>query len=87
VDRLRRQPADVDLVVTDLNMPEMSGLELRQLAHAIRPELPVIVGSGNLPDDDLTRSDGGPAFRKQYLVEELLPLVAQQLQAARPPDR
>ena len=84
LDRLRDPAADVDLVLTDLNMPEMSGLELRQRAHALRPGLPVIVSSGNLPDEEAAGNDGGPAFRKQYLVEELLPLVAQQLQAARP---
>ena len=83
--QLRRQPDDVDLLVSDLNMPDISGLELRQLVHAVRPELPVIIGSGNLPDPDAEGSapHAGPTFRKQYLVEELLPLVARQL-AARP---
>lgn len=85
LDRLRAGGADVDLVVTDLNMPEMSGLELRRQVRALWPGLPVIVSSGNLPDDETARADSGPAFRKQYLVEELLPLVAQQLQAAHPP--
>jgi two-component system cell cycle sensor histidine kinase/response regulator CckA len=79
--QLRRQPGEVDLLVTDLNMPEMSGLELRQLVRAVRPRLPVIISSGNLPDPETEGSapEDGPTFRKQYLVEELLPLVAQQL--------
>ena len=79
--QLRRRPGDVDLLVTDLNRPDMSGRELRQLARAVRPELPVIISSGNLPDPETEGSahEDGPTFRKQYLVEELLPLVAQQL--------
>jgi len=83
LERLRRDPGDVDLLVTDLNMPELSGLELRQLARAIRPELPVIISSGNLPDADGDAAEGGPALRKQYLVEELLLVVAQELQGLR----
>ena len=38
--------AAFDLVITDLTMPEMSGLELAKQIHAIRPELPVILVSG-----------------------------------------
>jgi PAS domain S-box-containing protein len=42
----RAAPADYDLVVTDLTMPGMTGIELaRQLLH-IRPELPVILMTG-----------------------------------------
>src|ERR1700712_1460484 len=33
----------VDVVVSDLNMPSMNGLELCRRAHAIRPDLPVII--------------------------------------------
>lgn len=36
----RRSP---DLVLTDLSMPEMNGLDLVQTARALRPDVPVIV--------------------------------------------
>ena len=39
-------PQDVDLVMTDLTMPEMNGLELANLIHEHRPGLPIILWSG-----------------------------------------
>ena len=36
----------VDLVVTDLQMPEMDGLELVQQVRQIYPQLPVILTTG-----------------------------------------
>ena len=43
---LRANPASFDLVVSDYNMPEMSGLEVARQVHAIRADLPVVVASG-----------------------------------------
>jgi len=42
----RENPAQFDLVITDLTMPEMNGLEVARQLHTIRPELPVILTSG-----------------------------------------
>ena len=42
----RRQPDDFDLLITDMTMPGMTGIELVENIHAIRPELPVILCSG-----------------------------------------
>jgi PAS domain S-box-containing protein len=49
-----RDPLDFDLVVTDLNMKGMSGLQLTKQLRAFRPELPVLLASGYV-DDDLER--------------------------------
>jgi len=43
---VRENPARFDLVITDLTMPEMSGLEVARQLRAIRPDLPVILVSG-----------------------------------------
>jgi len=43
---VREHPAQFDLVITDLTMPEMNGLEVAQQIRAIRPDLPVILVSG-----------------------------------------
>jgi PAS domain S-box-containing protein len=39
-------PDAIDLVVTDQTMPSMTGVELAQQVHAVRPDLPIIVCSG-----------------------------------------
>jgi two-component system cell cycle sensor histidine kinase/response regulator CckA len=44
--RFRHDPDQFDLVITDLTMPEMNGLELAHEIHALRPHLPVILLSG-----------------------------------------
>lgn len=49
LERLRRQRCD--LLITDLKMPEMDGIELLTNARAIAPSLPVlmITGYGDIP--------------------------------------
>jgi PAS domain S-box-containing protein len=41
-----RAPEDCDLVITDLTMPRLSGMELARQLLALRPALPVILYSG-----------------------------------------
>jgi len=43
---VRENPAQFEVVITDLTMPEMSGLEVAKQLHALRPDLPVILVSG-----------------------------------------
>ena len=50
---LRADPAAFDLVVTDYNMPGLSGLDVARAVRAIRPGLPVAVASGFV-DEALT---------------------------------
>ena len=38
--------AGIDLVITDLNMPQMDGMELMKRIKATHPEMPVIVITG-----------------------------------------
>jgi DNA-binding response OmpR family regulator len=40
--------AQVDVVVLDLNMPRMSGLDVLKVMRARSPEVPVLVVTGNL---------------------------------------
>lgn len=66
---LAEQPFDV--LITDLSMPVMSGLELAQRATQIRPTLRVIFASGHeMPSVDKLPFRWG-ALRKPYSMDEL----------------
>jgi len=41
-------PFTYDLVITDQTMPDMTGIELIEEIHAIRPGIPVIICTGNI---------------------------------------
>jgi len=46
VDLIKSKAGDYDLVITDLTMPGMNGLELARQIHDLRPHLPVLLVSG-----------------------------------------
>ncbi len=48
---LRDQSNAVEVVVTDYNMPGISGLEFARQIHSIRPGLPVVVTSGYIDEE------------------------------------
>lgn len=39
--------ADIDCLITDIDLPKIDGFELLRLANATRPELPVILITGH----------------------------------------
>ncbi len=45
----------IDLLLTDIEMPGRSGIELAQELTLLRPSLPVLIVSGSLISNDLTR--------------------------------
>jgi two-component system cell cycle sensor histidine kinase/response regulator CckA len=47
----KRNPNAFDLVITDLSMRGMSGLELARALKELRPELPVILATGFIDDE------------------------------------
>jgi two-component system cell cycle sensor histidine kinase/response regulator CckA len=53
----RASPHAFDAVVTDLSMPAMSGFELVTALRALRPDVPVLMTSGDLDDDARSRAD------------------------------
>ena len=52
LELVRAQPAQFDLVVTDLTMPQMNGVELAKQLRAIRPDLPILLATGNIAELD-----------------------------------
>jgi CheY-like chemotaxis protein len=79
---LRADPAGCDLVITDFNMPELSGLELARELAALRPGLPVLMISGYISDDlpaQARHAGVRDVIRKQHVLEDLAPAVARAL--------
>jgi CheY-like chemotaxis protein len=42
----REKPTAFDLVITDLTMPEMNGLEIAREVRTLRPDMPVVLATG-----------------------------------------
>ncbi len=78
--------ADIDMLITDLVMPEMGGRELAGIVHLTSPLLPVLFMSG-YTDDEISRRalhDPKIAFlAKPFAPAELLCTVAEILSRAR----
>jgi CheY-like chemotaxis protein len=67
-----------DLLITDHDMPRLSGLDLARRARAQSGNLPIILASGNLPREapDFTRLlTPGAAIEKPFSLTELLTKV------------
>jgi len=70
----RRYPAPIDLVITDVVMPELGGIELIDALAAERPDTAVLVMSGYLePDNAIAaiRSSGLPFLPKPFALDGL----------------
>jgi two-component system OmpR family response regulator len=48
----------IDVVVTDVGMPGMGGLEMARAAKAIAPQVPVVIVTGWAERDDIARARG-----------------------------
>jgi CheY-like chemotaxis protein len=83
VEAFRRDPGQCQIVLTDLTMPKLSGLELARQMHQIRPEIPIILStgfSGELTQEQSRQAGIGYVLRKPYNLREL----AQALHASLP---
>ncbi|NQX87515.1 MAG: response regulator [Halioglobus sp.] len=58
LDLFSRDPAGVDCVLLDLNMPKLDGEEVFAALRKIRPNIPVILSSGFTARDVLARFEG-----------------------------
>ncbi len=76
----------VDLLITDHNMPGMSGLALAERLHGELPQLPVIITSGHVTDALQQRATAAGVralLLKEFAAEQLAALVQATLQARR----
>jgi PAS domain S-box-containing protein len=86
LDLLQRNHQAVDLVISDVVMPELSGRELGAHLAALRPGLPVLYMSGYTGDDVIQRGllePGVPFQQKPFTPEGLARKVRQMLDSRR----
>lgn len=84
-EALRRLDEGPDLLVTDLRMPEMDGLELLRRVRGQRPELPVIVLTAYGSIDravEAIRNGAADFLSKPFEKEEILHAIHKALQLA-----
>lgn len=75
----------VDVVVSDVAMPRMSGLDLLRAVHAVRADLPVILLSGRIDEGLAREAEEAGAWRllaKPYERSQLADALASALRAA-----
>ncbi len=86
LDLLRRQPGTVDVVLTDVRMPEMDGAALFAAVGQVAPRLPVVFMSGyDRVGLDATSAlpPGAPFVEKPFTRDALLGALRQALGAVR----
>ncbi len=86
IDHLKGKAAN--LLITDIFMPEMEGLETVKLAHALRPQMPILAVSGGGSIHSMTylefarRFGADATLGKPFRPVELLDLVSRLLTAS-----
>jgi DNA-binding response OmpR family regulator len=78
------QRHNYDLMITDNQMPRLTGIELIMKLHVARVPLPVIMATGNAPDEHITRYNSlqpAKVLLKPYNCDELLASVKEVLHA------
>ncbi len=76
---VRANPDQFDLVVTDYNMPHISGLELAKALKTIRADLPVVLASGYITEELRAQAPSAgirELIHKPNTVDELCEAVA-----------
>ena len=62
---------DVEVLLTDVVMPDMTGIELARRAVHLRPDVAVVFLTGNQLSDEEAKAFGGLALRKPYGMAQL----------------
>lgn len=70
---IEQNPARFDILISDVTMPELNGIELAAAAHNCNPALPVILMTGHT---DLVTPDSITTLAKPFNLSELSTTVA-----------
>jgi DNA-binding NtrC family response regulator len=78
---LKEDPSRFDLIITDVTMPEMTGLDLAGEALAIKPDMPIIMctGHSHLVDAGKAKAAGVRAFAMKPLTKREIARTVRQV--------
>jgi CheY-like chemotaxis protein len=85
----RVDPQRFDLVITDYNMPEMSGIEVAQQLFRMRPDVVIALVTGYARQADLEQARAlgiREIILKPFSVEEFSPIVCRLLSETATPE-
>jgi FixJ family two-component response regulator len=78
--------SEIDCLITDIGMPDIDGFELQRRVKKSRPDLPVILITGDyaiVAQQRTIRNGKESFFRKPFNGQELLAAVIQRLSSSR----
>jgi two-component system cell cycle sensor histidine kinase/response regulator CckA len=89
LDYVRQHPGTVDLIISDVVMPEVSGRELGQNLGLFDPDLPILYMSGYTGDDVVQRGllDPGAPFQQKPFTPATLAAKVRAMLDQRPRPR
>ena len=64
------RPAKFDLIITDLTMPNMTGIQLAKKVKSIRTDIPIILCTGF--SDSVTESNAAAAGISEHVMKPLI---------------
>ncbi len=82
-------PDDFDVIITDMTMPYMTGVELAQAILRLRPNIPIILCTGfnERITPEIAKSMGIREYMtKPYALQEIAETIQKVLQETKPPE-
>ncbi len=81
LEAFRAKPDEFDLVITDMTMPNMTGLELAPRLREIRPDIPIIICTGfsEMIDGDKAKSMGILGYVMKPITKEEIARIIRQV--------
>lgn len=72
VELFRSKPDRIDLVITDMTMPQMTGIQLSEALRQVRPDMPIILctGHSDLIDEDKAERLGFAAYAMKPVAKQ-----------------
>jgi CheY-like chemotaxis protein len=81
--RLLATPQEFDVIISDVVMPGMSGIDFTRRARAARPGVPVVLITGDADALESVLASGGVALIKPYSTDRLRDVLDEALEAPR----